>query len=231
MNRNAPHAAKPLTAVIVAALNGMLRKKRRSRNGSARRDSYRRNTAKAAAATAAMAMTRALVHPSTGPSIRAKTTPNRKSTARPCPTGSMLRMVADLDSGTNSAVSRIAAAQMGRLIQKTERQPIVSISSPPTIGPSDIEIPTTAPQAPSARARSTRPVKICEMMDSATGLSIDPPIPCRNRAPMSASMDGARLHASEPIANSARPVWNTRRRPRRSPAAPASISSDASTSV
>ena len=57
--------------------------------------------------------------------MRVKTTPNRKSTARPWPTGSMLRMVADLDSGTKIAVRMIAAAQIGRLIQNTDRQPIV----------------------------------------------------------------------------------------------------------
>ena len=50
------------------------------------------------------------------------------------------------------------------------------MSRPPTIGPSAIEMPTTAPQSPRARARSTRPVKICEMMDSATGLIIEPPM-------------------------------------------------------
>ena len=81
----------------------------------------------------------------------------------------MLRIVADLDSGTKIAVRTIAAAQIGRLIQNTARQPTNSISSPPTIGPSAIEMPTTPPQTPSARARSTRPVNTCEMIDSATG--------------------------------------------------------------
>ncbi len=89
----------------------------------------------------------------------------------------MSRMVADLLSGTKTAVRMIAAAQIGRLIQNTARQPIPSIRKPPTIGPSAIEMPTTAPQSPSARARSTRPTKICEMIDSATGLSIEPPMP------------------------------------------------------
>ncbi len=149
----------------------------------------------------------------------------------PWPIGSTLRMVADLDSGTKIAVSRIAAAQIGRLIQNTDRQPMDSMSRPPTIGPSAIEMPTTPPQMPIARARSTGPVKICEMIDSATGLSIDPPMPCRNRAPISVSMVGARLHTSDPSAKSVSPIWNTRRRPKRSPVAPESISSDASTRV
>ena len=45
------------------------------------------------------------------------------------------------------------------------------------------------------------------------------------------SMLGARLHSREPIANTVSPIWKVRRRPNRSAAAPASSSSDASTSV
>ena len=119
---------------------------------------------------------RGFVQPRTGPSISVYTMPNRNITASPWPIGSMLRIVADLLSGTKIAVRMIAAAQIGRLIQKTARQPTTSISRPPTMGPSAIEMPTTAPQNPSARARSTRPVNTCEMIDNATGLSIDPPI-------------------------------------------------------
>jgi hypothetical protein len=62
----------------------------------------------------------------------------------------------DFDSGTKIAVSTITTAQIGRLIQNTARQSIRSINVPPTIGPRAIEIPTTAPQIPTARARSTR---------------------------------------------------------------------------
>lgn len=80
-------------------------------------------------------------------------------------------------SGTNSAVSTMAALQIGRLIQKTDRQPTSSISMPPTIGPSAIEMPTTPPQMPSARARSTLPTNTREIIDSATGFIIEPPIP------------------------------------------------------
>ena len=99
------------------------------------------------------------------------------------------------------------------------------------MGPSAIEMPTTAPQNPSARARSTRPVNTCEMIDSATGLSIEPPIAWMKRAAISMLMPGARLHSSDPATKTASPIWNTRRRPKRSPAAPDSINRDASTSV
>ena len=150
---------------------------------------------------------------------------------RPWPIGSTSRIVADLDSGTKIAVSTIASAQIGRLIQNTARQSTNSMSAPPTIGPSAIEMPTTPPQMPIARARSTRPVNTWVMIDIATGFSIDPPMACRNRAAISVSMFGARLHSSEPSAKTVSPIWKVRLRPNRSPVAPDSISSDASTSV
>ena len=179
----------------------------------------------------ATAMVRTFAQPKPGPSIRVNTTPNRKSTARPWPIGSMLRIVADFDSGTKIAVKTMAAAQIGRLIQNTDRQPIHSMSSPPTIGPSAIDMPTTPPQNPSARARSTRPMKTCEMIDIATGFIIEPPTACTKRAAMSIPMLGARLHSSDPSAKTVSPIWKVRLRPKRSPVAPDSISSDASTSV
>ncbi|SKU43582.1 Uncharacterised protein [Mycobacteroides abscessus subsp. abscessus] len=126
--------------------------------------------------------------------------PNRKSTASAWPTGSMSRMVADLVSGTKTAVSTKASTHTGRLIQNTARQPTHWINNPPTIGPSAIDMPTTAPQNPSALARSTRPVKTCEMMESATGFSIDPPTAWSRRAAMSSPTVGATLQSSEPIA-------------------------------
>jgi len=43
------------------------------------------------------------------------------------------------------------------------------------------------------------------MIDIATGLSIEPPIACTKRAPISISMLGARLHRSEPAAKSSSP--------------------------
>ncbi len=125
---------------------------------------------------------------------------------RPCPIGSTSRIVADLDSGTKIAVSRIASAQIGRLIQNTARQSTNSISAPPTIGPSAIEMPTTPPQTPIARARSTRPVNTCVMIDIATGFIIEPPMACSSRAAISVSMLGAMLHSSEATANSVSPI-------------------------
>ncbi len=92
-------------------------------------------------------------------------------------------------------------------------------------------MPTVAPQAPIARLRSRGSVKTFVMIDIATGLSIEPPTPCKARAAISQPSVGATLQASEPAANTNRPVWNVRRRPSRSPVEPASINRLASTIV
>ncbi len=150
---------------------------------------------------------------------------------RAWPIGSTSRMVADLDSGTKIAVSRIATAQIGRLIQNTARQSTYWMSAPPTMGPSAIEMPTTPPQIPIARARSTRPRNTWVMIDIATGFIIEPPMACNKRAAISISMFGARLHNNDAAAKTVSPIWNVRRLPNRSPIAPDSISSEASTRV
>ena len=69
------------------------------------------------------------------------------------------------------------------------------------------------------------------MIDSATGLSIDPPTACSMRNATSQPSPGARLHNSEPRVKSASPVWKTRRRPNRSASDPDSISRLAITTV
>ena len=61
------------------------------------------------------------------------------------------------------------------LIRKIDSQPTEETSAPPTIGPSAIETPKTAPHTPTACARSRGSVKVLVMIDIATGLSIDAP--------------------------------------------------------
>ena len=58
-------------------------------------------------------------------------------------------------------------------------------------------MPTTAPQAPIARARSRGSVNTLVMIDMATGLSIEPPTACSMRAAISQPSVGARLHSSD----------------------------------
>ena len=67
------------------------------------------------------------------------------------------------------SVSAIAAMPIGRLIQKIDRQPTEETTAPPMIGPSAIETPKTAPQTPTACARSRGSVNVFVMIDIATG--------------------------------------------------------------
>ncbi len=148
-----------------------------------------------------------------------------------CPTGSTRRGWGARDSGTYRRVRASAAMPTGRLSQKIERQPTVSTSSPPTSGPAAIEMPTTAPHTPIARARSRESVKVLVMIDMATGLSMDPPTACTIRAAISRFRSGAREQSREPSENTTRPAMKTRLRPIRSAVEPASISRDARTRV
>src|SRR5882757_10282029 len=59
------------------------------------------------------------------------------------------------------------------------------------------------------------------------GVSSAPPIPCRIRAAISQPIDGASPHNNDASANQATPTTNTRRRPKRSPKAPANRISEA----
>ena len=153
------------------------------------------------------------------------------TTIRTCAAGSSLRACGAFDSGTNRWVAAMAAIPMGTLIQKMDRQPAELTSKPPSTGPSARLTPTTDPQMPTARARSPRSVKVLTMIDIATGLSIEPPTACRARKATRAPSPGATPQSSEPSEKIASPIWNTRRRPKRSASDPDSISRQAMTSV
>ena len=77
--------------------------------------------------------------------------------------------------GDGSGVEGDRGEAEGMLTQKMDRQPTVSTSTPPTIGPNPRLIPTTPPHTPMARARSQGSVKSLAMIDIATGLSIEAP--------------------------------------------------------
>ena len=63
-----------------------------------------------------------------------------------------------------------------------------------------------------------------------TGITIPPPRPCSTRNAISEPADHASPHSSDPPANAATAVMNTRRVPKRSTAQPASGITDASAS-
>ena len=148
-----------------------------------------------------------------------------------CPTGSRRRGRGARDSGTNTAVSTMAASTTGRLTRKIARQEMAETRKPPSTGPSAIEIPNIAPHTPMACARSRGSSKTLRMIDIATGVSAAPPIACTMRKTISSPRLGAIAHSSDPSPNSASPAWNTRRRPSRSAVEPASRSRLARTSV
>src|SRR5580704_3069405 len=147
------------------------------------------------------------------------------------PSGSARRDRGAFESGTNSAVSEMAARPTGMLAQKIPRQPTAPTSTPPSTGPSAMDSPNTPSQTPMARARSAGLVKVLVMMPRAAGLSIEPPTPCRMRKPIRAPRLGARLHSHEPRVNSDRPTWKIVLRPIRSATAPENISRAASAMV
>jgi hypothetical protein len=161
----------------------------------------------------------------------ANTAEARRTTTSACPTGSILRARGARDSGTKRWVRTSAAIPTGMLIQKIARHETSSTSSPPTIGPNASDSPITPPHTPMACARSRGSSNVLRMIDIATGLSIEPPIPCSIRATMRSPTFGATLQSAEPSVKSVSPILNIRARPIRSAVEPESISRLASTSV
>lgn len=215
--------------MTAAPENGALRKNRMSMRGSGLRSSQTISAARAAAAR--MKPTALTAGPAARPSmIPYVSVPSRTMTSS-CPIGSSLRADGAFDSGTKRQVRNRASRPIGTLIQKMARQFTVSVSRPPTTGPSAMLTPTTPPHTPIAWARSLRSVNVFVMIDMATGLSIDPPTAWTIRAATSQPRLGARLHSNDPAVKTTRPVWNVRRRPIRSAVEPTSISRLASVSV
>src|SRR5580692_8081393 len=210
-------------AVAAAPENGSDRKNRTSMSGSARLGSHPSSAASAATATAKQPRINGDDQPRVGPSMIPYVIVTSVSMTRIWPTGSSLRLTAARDSGTYRAVKMIAATPTGMFTQNTPRQPTESTRAPPMTGPVATEMPNVDPQKPIALARSFGSVNVLVTIDIATGLSIDPPTACTARNATRAPRLGARLQASEPRVNTARPIWNTLRRPTRSATEPDSI--------
>ncbi len=146
-------------------------------------------------------------------------------------TGSGLRRTSARDSGMNRAVRAMATSPTGTFTQKIARQPAVPTRIPPRSGPSAMLTPDTLTHTPIAQARSARPLKTSEIIETATGFSIDPPTACSTRNAISQPRLGAVEHNAELTVNMVRPTRKTRRRPNRSAAAPADITRLARTIV
>jgi len=72
--------------------------------------------------------------------------------------------------------------------------------------------PTPAGADAPAVAAWRRSVNVLLTLDSARGLSIDPPIACHARNATSQRWPGARLHSGEQTVNTTGPAWNVLRR-------------------
>jgi hypothetical protein len=117
-----------------------------------------------------------------------------------------------------AAISSTIAAQ-GRLMKKMVRQPIVSVSQPPRTGASAPAIAVAPAQVPIALPRSASS-KVAPITARLVGIIMAPPAPCRTRAASSSGRPPASPHHADPSANTMTPDMKTRRRPKRSPAAP-----------
>ena len=85
-----------------------------------------------------------------------------------------------------SSTRTIAIRPIGRLIQKIQRQPSLSVMKPPIAGPMISAHPVTPLKMPSARARSSRPNAPLRIA-IASGITSAAPAPCAARAAISAS--------------------------------------------
>jgi len=105
-------------------------------------------------------------------------------------------------------------------MNRIQRQPSRSVSTPPRRTPAAPPAPPIAPQMPTARLRAAGSVKVVVRIDSDAGAMTAPPRPWTARAAISTPWLSARPPASEATLNSASPATNTRRRPSRSAARP-----------
>src|SRR4051812_47527622 len=156
-------------AVAIDDANGIERKKRRSTRGSFRRGSYSSRPRSAAPDAENAARMAGEDQPAPGASMNPYVSAARKTITSTWPAGSNRRGLGAIDSGTKRSVRRIAARPTGTVTQKLARHPIAEPSVPPTTGPSAMETPNTAPQMPTACARSRGSENVFVTMDMATG--------------------------------------------------------------
>ena len=118
------------------------------------------------------------------------------------------------------SVRTIAPIPIGTLRKKIHSQPRLSVTIPPTSGPTATAPPTTAPQTPNAVARSlpwnSWPIRASEVANMPA-----PPTPCSPRARLSRVGSSAMPQRNEAKVKIPNPIVNTRRRPSRSPSEPA----------
>jgi len=129
-NRKPENAPTAPMAITVAPENGALRKNRNSSSGLTRRGSWASSVPTATSAKASRPSVVGDVQPACGASMIASVRLASATITSSWPTASTGRGQGALDSGTKRAVRPIAARPIWMLIQKMERQPTVSMSTP-----------------------------------------------------------------------------------------------------
>ena len=214
-----------------ASANSGLRKKRIGSIGFAARSSQRTNAA--TSRRAERQATRAGSPGSSSPRRSRGSGPRRFRTGRrsrgrgragrACRPGRSVSVSRESASGINTS-------PIGTLSQKIHCHERPSTTAPPTTGPKATARPLIPPQAPSASPRFPAGTAALRIV-SVSGITSAPPSPCRARARLSASTEGASAAATEPTVKMPSPIEKTRRRPKRSPSAAPVRSSTANVSV
>ena len=132
---------------------------------------------------------------------------------RPSPGRSSGGTAGSRDSGTSTYAAPAVSRASGASAQKTLPHAKCSSSSPPTTGPAATPMPTTAPQTPSAAARSRRSRKVLLMIDSVVGKITAAAAPIANRAAISAPAESTTAPTMLAAANPSRPRISAGRRP------------------
>jgi hypothetical protein len=169
--------------------------------------------------------------PHVAPCIRARI-PAISAPARVIAPGPSIRAssAGSRDSRAATAATASAARTMGTLIHRTARQSMPWVSRPPTAGPIAEPSPDAAPQMPIAQP--CLPVgKASTTNASEVGPAIAAPTPTTGMAAISQAVLCASAARRAPVENTAQPIKNSRRRPKRSPIRPMTTSRAATASV
>ena len=172
------------------------------------------------------------VQPRFGPSMTASMTASMAAEAKSAPSMSKREPGSrrPARSGTTVTVAAIATTASGTFTQKTEPQKKWASSRPLRVGPTTMPIPAMLDHSAIAPARS-RAGNTAVRIDSVAGMTNAPPTPISARAAISVAESPDRAAQAEPEAKMTRPSSSARRRPNRSPSAPAMTSSAANVSV
>jgi hypothetical protein len=169
---------------------------------------------------------RALPQPASGASMMLNTRAIRPAMASMAPTLSSGGASGCEDSGTNPTVPAMAITASTTLTAKADRQENHSSSVPVPSSPSRALPPATAAHTLTARVRWAGG-KVPVMVDRVAGMTRAAPRPIRPRRPMSSLAEETVIAAAEAPPKMTSPASSARRRPNRSPRAPAGSSSAA----